>query len=244
MSDPIRIPRDAEFTRRFVPRDADCGRWADIEPLFQALLQRPADSPEALERWLLDMGELAACLSEESSRRYIAMTCATGDAEREKRYMEIVEEIRPKSKPYWHELHKAYIANPHRKSLDEERYFVFDRAVRNEVDLYREENIPLTVEEQKLEQEFQKIAGAMTVQFRGEEKTLPQLKPFLEDNDRATRREAWEAEAARRLQDRDRLDEIYDSMIALRGRIARNAGFGDYTEFAFRSMERSAIMLS
>ena len=44
----------------------------------------------------------------------------------------------------------------------------------------------------ELEQQYQKIIGAMTVTFRGQERTLAQMAPFLEETDRAVRQEAWE----------------------------------------------------
>ena len=44
----------------------------------------------------MDASELTAALDEESSRRYIAMTCHTEDAEAEKAYLHFVEEIEPR----------------------------------------------------------------------------------------------------------------------------------------------------
>jgi len=225
------------FPRRFVPAGADAGDWAQIEPLFQRLLDQVPDSPAALERWLEDVSELKAALGEERTRRYVAMTCQTDDPERERAYLDFVEHIIPKLKPMAHALDEAYLRSPHRRMLPA-RYALFDRLAANRVALFRPENIPLETEETKLKQQYQKITGAMTVQFRGKEHTLQQLVPYLEEPDRATRQEAWELVARRRLADRDRLEAVFEQVLALRARIAQNAGCADYREFAFRELER------
>ena len=75
--------------RAFVPQTIDLGDWPQIAPLFDQLERRAAgaNSAAALEHWLLDWSELNAALDEESSRRYIAMTCHTDSAEAEKAYL-------------------------------------------------------------------------------------------------------------------------------------------------------------
>jgi len=57
---------------------------------------------------------------------------------------------------------------------------------------------------------------------------------YLEEPDRALRQEAWELVAQRRLQDVDKCEEIFDQLIKLRSQIARNAGFENYRDYAFR----------
>jgi oligoendopeptidase F len=86
----------------------------------------------------------------------------------------------------------------------------------------------------KPRKQYQKLIGAQTVTFRGEEKTLIQMGKFLEEPDRALRQEAWELVAKRRLQDVDKCEEIFEQLIELRQKNARNAGFKNYLEFIFR----------
>ncbi len=78
----------------------------------------------------------------------------------------------------------------------------------------------------------------MTVTFRGQERTLAQMAPFLEETDRSVRQEAWTLSATRRLQDRETLDDLFDKMKQLRIEIAHEAGFGNFVDYAFRSRER------
>ncbi len=118
------------------------------------------------------------------------------------------------------------------------RYEVFDRDVKNHVELFRAENVTLETEEAKLCQQYQKLIGAQTVTFRGEEKTLVQMGKYLEEPDRALRQEAWELVAQRRLQDAEKCEEIFGQLIQLRTQIAKNAGFENYRDFMFRKMGR------
>ncbi len=229
-------PRKA-FPRRFLPADADMGRWEAIEAVGTQLAERLIDSPEALERWLEDRSEAASAIWEERNKRYIAMTSQTDDPERERAYLGFVQEIEPKVKMLSHRLDEAYLANLQRAALPA-RYRLLDRRVENRVALYRDENIPLQVKEAELEMEFQKVSGAMTVRYRGEERTLQQMAKFLEEPDRETRREAWELVARRRLQDKETLEDLFDRLRALRQQVGANAGCASYREYIFRAYER------
>ena len=222
--------------RSFMPAHLDLGDWPQIAPLFDRLEANAAQasSPAALERWLLDWSELNAALDEEASRRYIAMTCHTDNADAEKAYLHFVEHVEPQLKPRQFALEKIYVAHPQREKLSKQRFEVFDRDVKNHVALFRPENVALETEEAKLSQQYQKLIGAQTVTFRGEEKTLVQMGRYLEEPDRALRQEAWELVAQRRLLDVDKCEEFFEQLIQLRTQIAKNAGFDNYRNYAFR----------
>jgi oligoendopeptidase F len=230
----------ARKPRKFVPQNIDLGDWPQIAPLFDQLENRAArcQSTAELERWLLDWSELNAALDEESSRRYIAMTCHTDNPDAEKAYLHFVENVEPQLKPRQFALEKIYVAHPLREKLPASRFQVFNRDVENRVALFRPENVGLETEEAKLCQQYQKLSGALTVNFRGGEKTLVQMGRYLEEPDRSLRQESWELVAKRRLQEADRFEEIFDKLIELRQQIARNAGFGNYRDYAFRRLGR------
>jgi oligoendopeptidase F len=147
-----------------------------------------------------------AALDEEASRRYIAMTCHTDNADAEKAYLHFVEHVEPQLKPRQFALEQIYVAHPQFNYLPKARYQVFNRDVKNHVELFRAENVALETEEAKLCQQYQKLIGAQTVKFRGEEKTLVQMGRYLEEPDRALRQEAWDLVAKRRLQDVDKCE--------------------------------------
>jgi len=227
-----------EYARKFVPAHADMGDWNQIKPLFDALDQRPIDTVKQLEQWLLECSELRACISEENSRRYVAMTCQTDDPAKEKAYLEFVEGITPKCKPRWHDINRKYVASPARKKLPASRYHVLDRSTTNVVELFRDENVPLQTQDSKLAQQYQKACGAMVVEYGGSEQTLQQMARYQREPDRSVRQEAWERVVARRLQDRAAINDIFDQMIELRTRIAENAGLSNFRDYQFKAYER------
>lgn len=234
----------AHKPRRFVPEQIDLGDWAQIAPLFDKLESRAAESKTAadLEQWVVDWSELSAALDEESSKRYIAMTCHTDNAQAEKAYLHFVEKIEPQLKPRQFALEQIYVRRRDEFHDSEKssngRYFVFDRDIKNHIELFRPESIPLETEEAKLSQQYQKLSGSLTVIFRGQERTLVQMGRYLEETDRALRKEAWELVANRRLQEAEKFEEIFDKQLKLRQQIAKNTGFNNYRDYAFRRLGR------
>jgi oligoendopeptidase F len=227
-----------DYPRRWLPEDAPLKTWPEVEPWYRRLLERPIGSPGDLEEWLYDVGELNGAVGQEGAERYIAMTCQTDDPAREASYLEFVRDIEPNLKPLQNALRERYLDSPHRPGLDREQYRVFDRLQENRRALYREANIPRETELAELTQQYQKTIGAMTVQFQGQERTPAQMAPFLEETDRSLRQPAWELVAARRLADKDVLEDLFDRMTALRVAIAREAGFDSFVDYAFPSRER------
>ena len=229
--------------RRFLPAQINLGDWTEIAPLFERLedsAPKCATLP-ALEEWLSQAGELGAALDEESSRRYIAMTCHTDNPAAEQSYLDFVENIDPKLKPRQFQLAQLYLKHPLRAALltaNKARYEIFDRNTQLHVELFREENVPLETEESKLSQQYQKLAGSLTVQFRGEERTLVQMGRHLEEPERALREEAWTLVAQRRLQESQKMEEQFEGLLQLREEIAKNAGAPNYLAYAFRARGR------
>lgn len=226
------------YPRRWLPSDIDLSTWERIEPWYQKLQAREIHSAHDLEEWLFDAGELNAVVGQVGVERHIAYTCQTDDPAREEAHLAFVRDVEPLLKEARNALRTIYLESPYRAELPKDRYFVFDRAEENRRALYRDANIPRETQLAELEQQYQKVIGAMTVEFRGETYTPAQMAPFLEQTDRATREDAWRLVSSRRLRDRDSLDELFDRMIELRGEIAAEAGFNNFVEYAYKQRER------
>ena len=234
--DFAKLPRYQE--RRFVPDDACLTEKEQLVALYQKLLAREVSSAAQLENWLLDISELGAAVDQESSVLYIRMTCQTDDEERSKAYKDFIEKVVPAVMPLGDKINRRYLDLRSKFDLNEERYRVHDRDTRADVELFQQENVPLQTREALLSQEYQTITGAMTVQFEGKERTLPEMAKFLEEPDRDLRERAWRATVDRRLQEQDRLEEIFDKMLVLRQEIAANAGYDNYAGYKFKSYHR------
>jgi len=234
-------PRPIAPTRRFVPQQLDLADFAQIEPLFRALLDRPVATEDELGRWLADFSELTSAIDEYGSRRYIDTSCHTDDPAIEKAFLNFVENVEPKVKPLHFAMQKKFLESPAREVLvagNPKRFAVMDRKWRADVELFREENVPLETTLAKLNNDVNKIMGEMTVEFRGKTYTPQQIARFYEDTDRATRQEAWEGATERRLRDREKIEGIFEQLLGIREQIALNAGLSDYREFIWRSYKR------
>jgi len=229
---------DTLIDTSFVPADFDGTEWEQIEPKMRALLERDVGSAEELEKWLLDRSELDAACSEARAELYIAMTCHTDDEEASSAYKRYIEEVPPKRRPLSFELDKRQAELAEEQGLTGGRYQVLHRETKADVELFRPENVPLLTRVEKLSQEYQSITGAMTVEFDGKERTLPQMGVYFQKTDRSVRESAWRAVAGRRLRDKDRIQDIFDEQLELRHEIALNAGFENFRDFSFKAMHR------
>jgi oligoendopeptidase F len=221
----------------FVPEHLDAAHLPTLESLVQSLLARPIASAGDLERWVQDRSDLAAAISEGRARLYIAMTCNTEDQGAQSAYAAYIENVQPRLTELAFELDKRLADLAGRHALPA-RYAVLLRNTRADVEVFRPENVPIETELSKLSQQYDQIAGAMTVEFDGREQTLPQMARYQESTDRFEREAAWRTVAERRFRDVDAINAIYDRMVALRHRVARNAGFAGYAGYAFKSMHR------
>ena len=223
---------------RFIPATLDATQWSQLEPLYQKLLDRTLKCANCLEGLILDRSELDAAAAEAEANLYIAMTCHTDDAAIKARFLKFVEEVDPNLKRVGFDLDRKIVESPHASALDQARYGTLLRSLKQEVKLFRAENVPLQTEVTKLDQQYSEINGAMTVQFDGTERTLPQMARFLEETDRARREASWRVVAERRLQDVTRIDAIYDEMLQLRAKMAANAGYPNFRDFQHDRLQR------
>lgn len=222
----------------FIPADFDAGDFDTLEPRLRELLDRPIADAAEFEQWLIDRSELEAAYSETQAKLYIAMTCNTDDERAAGAYSAFIETVPPRVKPLAFALDRRQVLLHRESGLEGGRYGVLARGAGADVELFREENIPLEVELAKLSQRYDTVIGAMTVEFDGAERTLPQMGKYQESTDRAVRERSWRAVAERRLRDAETIGSIYDRQVELRDTVGRNAGFPGYTGFAFRSMHR------
>jgi len=217
--------------------DFNATSWEDLEPVTKSLLERSVENADDLESLFKDISDMAEHVSEAGAKLYIGMTCDTENEDKQAAFMSFVENIRPKMSEVSNQI-DLKIANLDFLDSLPERYDLILRSMNNSIQIFREENIPLSVECTRLSTEYQKISGAMTVEFEGKERTMPQMRKFLESNNRDIRRSAWIKIRERRMVDSERISEIMDDLVRIRHAIAINSGFENYVEYAFRSMER------
>ncbi len=223
--------------RVFVPENLEI-TWENLEPLFTELKGREILSAADLEGWLQNRSELEAVLEEDFAWRYIRMTCDTTNEKLLQDFQYFATEIEPKIAPIANDLNKKFIESAFAGDLDQEKYFVYNRGIKKALELFREENVPLQTQIQLEQQKYQAITGSMSVTLNGQEYTLEQASAFLKDTNRNLRQQAWEAITERRLQDKDKLDELFNGLLNLRHEVALNAGFENFRDYMFQALGR------
>ncbi len=208
---------DRAKKREFLPKDIRLDRFETIQPFFDKLLEEQPAGEEEIRAWLKKRSEVEAFASEEFAWAYINFTRNTRDKEAKKRYEFLITEIQPKISPYDDKLNRHLLEFKGLEYLEEKQaYHILIKSIRNSVELYREKNIPLFVELNKLSQQFSEESGAMTIHHDGKEMTLQQASVYLELPDRKTRQVVFDKIIDRRLQSGAKLDGMFSYMLELR----------------------------
>ena len=207
--------------------------WSDYEPYANNLSEREVNA-DTIDAWLTDWTRLAGSIDEVFSRLYVAKDSNTVDEVAEQRFVNFSENVIPKFESLSNTLNTKLLDS----GLEPDGYAIPIKKIRTEVDLFSEDNLPLFTEERKLGIEYDKIMGAQTVEWEGEEVTLIQLGSNLLDTDRAIREKAWRLGWERRLQDKEAFDDIWVKFMNLRKQIAENAGEKDYRDFMWKKFNR------
>lgn len=224
--------------RAYFPEDFKAEERAELERALRGMLSEEIGSPEELERFIEKCGELSYILEEAGAWKMIRMTQHADDPEIAEAQAKFYEDIVAPSQPYFFKLDKKIFESGYFKQLPRERYGHLGKILQNEIEMYREENIPLFVEENRLVSRYGEIYSQLTVRFEGEEKTLKEMDLVLKDKDRARRENAWRLISAKMLEKREVFEKLFDELKALRIRIAHNAGFSNYRDYMHKAYGR------
>jgi len=223
MSDTSTLPTLPESPAAF----ADA-RWDDILPWYDALAAAPLDA-DTVPPWLAAWSRLEELITEAAAEAMIAYTADTRDPAREAAHLRFSAEIFPQLEEQGVRLAKRLLETGyHRPDLD-----IVLRRFRSQIEIFREENLPLFTELEELSARYQRLTGGITVEWEGRTRTLPQLAPFLKQPDRTIRERAFRAMGAPYLALRPELASLFDAMYERRQRVARQSGFADFEAYSF-----------
>lgn len=212
--------------------------WEKIQPYFDELKNKEITSLKELNKWLAQRSELEAVLEEDMAWRYIKMNIDTTDKALADNFMFFVEEIEPKIAPYLNSFNQKLMNSAYVNELEGDGYKTYLRKIAKEIEIFREENIPLQTKLQAAEQKYGAIAAKMTVVIDGKELTMQQAAKLLKDTDRAKREKVYNKIAARRNEEVDTLNKLYTELVLNRDKVAKNADFNNYRDYMFAAMGR------
>lgn len=221
-----------------LPTTIDAVRTADwqvFSPYFDALKNAELNGPDTQREWLTYWSDFSRLLYETFSMIYIEKTLDTTDEEKEKIFLDFLENVLPPAKIADQSLKERLLALD---LVEWTELALVVRNLRNEAELFRTENVPLQTELGKLDNTYDKITGGLKADWDGEEQNLSQLGQHLMEKDRATRERAWRTMMDLWLGQREALNQVYTDMLKLRQQVAANAGLPDYRAYAFRERAR------
>jgi len=207
--------------------------WADIEPWYRELLAVRLTATN-VEGWLRQWSQLTALVDETNNWLHILTTRDTANASYAQRRARFLDNLFAPIQSADQQIKAHLLAS----GLVPEGFAIPLRKLRVESKLFREENVPLLNDVDKLVDGYFSINGAQQVLWEGQEMAISRLLPEMQSPDRTRREEAWRIYSERKLQDRDALNDVWVKLLRLRQQMAKNAGFADYRALRWKQLHR------
>ncbi|MEA3336986.1 MAG: M3 family oligoendopeptidase [Chloroflexota bacterium] len=209
--------------------------WETVQPYVDQLLAEPLGA-DSVEPWLKKWSGLVSVIDETEAQIYRDVTENTADEAAEERFKQYIEVILPQTSIANQALKQKLLSVEDYEPTGETA--VLMQRFQTEADIFHEDNVPIESKLEMLGNDYNKIVGAMNIEWQGETETLPQAMQHLESRDRQTRKAVWRLIMERYLQDRDRLNELYLEMLPLRRQIAPTAGLSDFRAYRWQKLSR------
>ena len=145
----------------------------------------------------------------------------------------------PEIQMYDIKFSKAFLASPYleeaKKSLNPLVITMMELSLKTADERILEE----MQKENALTTEYGKFVSELTYDFRGEKLTLGALRKYMQDNDRETRREAYNALGKTLNANGEYIDNLFDKMVKNRDQMAKKLGYENYVELGYNIMQRT-----
>ena len=151
---------------------------------------------------------------------------------------EYMDEISPILFGFTNDFYKTLVNSKFKDELVE-KYgkFLFDLA-ENTLKTFSPEIIPDAQEENRLSSKYSKLIASAKIDFDGKELNLSQMVPYTQSKDRNVRIEAAKKVAQFFAENQDEFDNIYDSLVKVRTRMAQKMGYKNFVEFGYKQLSR------
>jgi M3 family oligoendopeptidase len=150
-----------------------------------------------------------------------------------------VDEVAPREQGLVSEYYDALIHSPYRKELKEKWGTQLFALAEAQIKTFSPDIIPLLQRENKLSSEYSKLIASAKIMFDGEERTLAQMGPYMEDKDRSVRKSANDTRTVFYEENEKELDRIYDELVQIRTEIAHKLGYENFIELGYYRMART-----
>jgi oligoendopeptidase F len=209
--------------------------WTTVQPHVDALLAADL-SHDSVDPWLQQWSDLAAVLQESAAQIKRAVSENTADQEAEQRFLVLVEQIIPQTQLAEQALRDKLLALPGYTPAADTAVML--RQFQAEASIFRKENVPILSDLMKLANEYDKTIGGLAIEWNGRSETIPQAMLHWREPERDVREKAWRLVMACYGAERQKLNDLYMQMVALRRQVARNASLPDFRAYQWLALGR------
>ena len=151
---------------------------------------------------------------------------------------EYMDEISPILFGFTNDFYRVLVNSKFKNELVE-KYgkLLFDLA-ENTLKVFSNEIIPDAQEENRLSSKYSKLIASAKIDFDGKELNLSQMVPYTQSKDRNVRIEAAKKVAQFFAENQEEFDNIYDSLVKVRTKMAQKMGYKNYVEFGYKQLSR------
>lgn len=108
-----------------------------------------------------------------------------------------------------------------------------------QIEAFDEKIMEEIVTENKLSTKYEALVASAKISFDGKTLNLSQLRPYMEDRDRETRRAAHLAYTNFFKEREDEIDKIYDDLVKVRDKMAKKLGYENYVSLGYKRLGRT-----
>lgn len=152
---------------------------------------------------------------------------------------DFLDQKMPKYQEIVSNFYKVLVDSKFRDELEEawgEQIFTLAEM---ELKTFSEEIMEDLVKENQLSTEYSKLIASAKMDYKGEERNLSQMGPFMQSKDRKIRKEANELYMGFFEENESKFDRIYDELVKLRTKMAKTLGYENFVELGYARMSRS-----
>ena len=149
------------------------------------------------------------------------------------------DEVSPEISVAQAEVALCYLNSPFRAELEKVFPKVMFTNLQMRVDASSPLIVDLRVEENKLTTSYTKLMSSITVQINGETLPLSGLSKYNVHPDRQLRKQASICLGQALEDNKDKLDEIYNKLVAVRTKMAQKLGYQNFSPLGYLQMQRN-----
>lgn len=225
--------------RQYTSEQFDPEEWNSVQFELMELLKRKINSTTDLETIIMTHSEIGQIISTVLIKKHVARNLNVDDKAKSDDFTQFYTNIYLPALDFDFQIKQRILESPYSSQLPDNFHHFLD-IIRNEMKVISPKNRELLQKEQVLVSQYEKIVAQGRVQYRGKEYRFAEMKAFLGEADIEIRREAYLAVQEGWWSIHTQLDNLYSELIQLRVKIAKNAGFENYRDYAHYSRGRMA----